>query len=181
MLFRSDIIRYSLEEDPVRGKEFMAVTVTQLYDAHFPVSRGFEKLVIINVRSKKLAGVKESLVRELEEKYYKKASVDLSLYSTGDGAFGVLGPKVIVFGELSGSFAIREGEKLMCSEVVLRAGGGGTRTEWADLKRVKVHRKAVDGGKAETLTVDVDAVLRKNKQDEDVELKDGDKIGRAHV
>ena len=32
------------------------------------------------------------------------------------------------------------------------------------------------GGCAETLTVDVDAVLRKNKQDEDVELKDGDRV-----
>jgi len=150
--------------------------VTQLYDAHFPVSRGYEKQVIINVRGKKLDVVREALKKELEDKYYNKATLELTLYGTTSEGFGAVGPKVVIFGELSQQIPIREGQKLTCSEAILMAGGGGSKAEWADLRRVKIHRKNAESGKGETLTVDVDAVLKKNQPEKDVELRDGDRI-----
>jgi hypothetical protein len=82
--------------------------------------------------------------------------------------------KVIFFGELKAVVPLPEGEKLMLSEAILRLGGGGG---FANLKKIKVHRRDPESGRAITFVVNVDAVIyNTDPTKKDVELRDGDRV-----
>lgn len=168
-----DVLRFTLEEDPVKTKALADIVINDLADAYFPVSRGFEKVVVINVRGKRIDAVREQLIRELEDKYYHKATVELSLYGVAQGATGASGPKVIFWDQIKRTLPLREGEKMMLSEAILRMPED---TSGADLRRVEVARKNASSGKIETLVVNVEAVISKNQVEKDLELKDGDRV-----
>jgi hypothetical protein len=170
-----DILRYSVDQDPQRSTEASLVSITDVYDAHFPVSRGFEKVVTINVRGKHLPDIRTELKSKLEEDFYTTATIALDLVSVNRGSGADMSgstPKAIFFGEIRGAVPLPEGEKKTVSEAVLLLGY----TDYADLKHIKINRKDPATGKPTTIKVNVSEIIKDNKIDKDVELLDGDRV-----
>lgn len=167
---------FRIEEDPVKSADPMRVVVTELGDAYFRVSRMTDKTIAVNVRGKRLEDVRAEVKARLEKDFYHKATLTVSLTGVGvqqptTGAAS--NAKVIFFGELKAVMPLPEGEKLMLSEAILRLGGGGG---FANLKKIKVHRRDPESGKASTVVVNVDAVIYNNDPTKDLELRDGDRV-----
>ena len=62
-------------------------------------------------------------------------------------------------------------ERNTVGRVILASGG---LSDFADAKRIRIVRKSAGGGDLETLTVDLEEVLKKGRIDRDVPLFDGD-------
>lgn len=170
-----DEFSFRVDEDPGKSPEPMRVVATELGDAYFRVSRISDTSVAVNVRGKRLDDIRREVREKLEKDYYQKASITLNLVGIGGlnpASSSSLG-KVIFFGEMKGMLPLPEGEKMTLSEAVLRLGGG---TPFANLKRVKVSRKDSKTGKTKVMVVNVDSVLHDNKNSEDIELQDGDRV-----
>lgn len=171
-----DEFSFRIEEDPVKSAEPMRVVVTELGDAYFRVSRMTDKTIAVNVRGKRLEEVRAEVKGRLEKEFYHRATLTLSLTGVGVQQPAAGAPstaKVIFFGELKAVMPLPEGEKLMLSEAVLRLGGGGG---FANLKKIKVHRRDPESGRASTVVVNVDAVIYNNDPTKDLELRDGDRV-----
>jgi protein involved in polysaccharide export with SLBB domain len=107
----------------------------------------------------------------LEQDYYFRATVVLGL----DQINRVLG-RVYVWGEVrnQGPVEIPANENLTVGKAILRAGGFN---DWAKRSKVKVVRAAkTEGGAKEEIIVDMDAVLKEGKTENDVPLQPDDFI-----
>ena len=168
-----DAMRYTIAEDPVNsnGTDPMDVFVTDIGDAHFPVSRGTDRIVTLVAKGKKLDDLRQELTKRLEEEFYHHATVSLNLYSSGRKNLQGSGPKAIFYGEVKGTVPLREGERMTVTEAIIQM----TYTEWADLRKVKISRKG-STGRPEIIKVNVDEIMKKNLLDKDVELMDGDRV-----
>ncbi|MSU36261.1 MAG: hypothetical protein EXS36_14425 [Pedosphaera sp.] len=168
-----DTLRYTISEDPVNsnGIDPMEVFITEIGDAHFPVSRGTDRIVTLVAKGKQLDDLRKELTKRLEEDYYHHATVSLNLYSSGRKNLSGVGPKAIFFGEVKGTVPLLEGERKTITEAIIQMGY----SEWADLRKVKISRKS-SSGKPEIVKVNVDEIMKKNLLDKDIELKDGDRV-----
>ncbi len=168
-----DVLRYTIEEDPVNstGTEPMDVFITEIGDAHFPVSRGTDRIITLGTKGKKLEDLRQDLTKRLEDEFYHHATVSLNLYASGRKNLSGSGPKAIFYGEVKGTVPLQEGERLTITEAIIQL----TYSEWADLKKVKISRKGPTG-KPEIIKVNVDEIMKKNLLDKDIELKDGDRV-----
>jgi len=172
-----DTFRFRIDQDPAGGSEPMRVTITDSGEAHFNVTRSDSTYVTIKAAGKKLAEIRNELKKRMDAEYYLDCSISLDLdgFNTGSnvGANELSDvPKVVVFGELSGTFPIPENKKLMLSEIMLRM----PRSDFARMNRVEIQRLGPDGRPMKMPTVDVDKMLKENDRSLDVELKDGDRI-----
>ena len=107
----------------------------------------------------------------LERDYYKRATVHIGV----DAMNNVRG-KVYVSGEVSkpGPVNIPVDAPLKLSQAILLAGPP---TQWAKLSAVKVVRqRGRNGGGAETIVVDVDAILKKGRIEKDIVVEPDDFI-----
>lgn len=177
-----DILRYRIHEDPVGGADSLRVTVNDAGEALFNVTRSDSTYVAVKATGRRLQDVRQELKQKLEAEYYIRATVDLSLETVasvsgaGGGAaaaaaFATL-PKVVVYGELQGSFVIPEGQRLMLSDVMI----GMPKNPFARLDKVEIQRLGPDGKALPSVVVDVEELINKNNRSMDVELKDGDRI-----
>lgn len=177
-----DTFRYRVHEDPVGGADSLRVVINDAGEALFNVTRSDSTYVTIKAAGRKLPEVRQELKQKLEAEYYIRATVDLSLEtvaSVSGAAAGAAGaaayatlPKVVVYGELQGSFVIPEGQRLMLSDVMI----GMPRNPFARLDKVEIQRLGTDGKALPSIVVDVEGLITKNNRSLDVELKDGDRI-----
>ena len=120
---------------------------------------------------KKLAG---AIKIAWERKYYAKAAVIVALdFPDMKVQSDPAGPGFIIFGSgvnRQGRYELAKDEKLTTSQAILRAGGwsGHLKT------RCKVVRRTAKG--SETRSVDLAAIMRGQKDAEDIEIRDGDVI-----
>lgn len=169
-----DTFRYRIEEDPGASSESMRTTVTATGDIHFNVSRRYDTYVTISARGKRVADIRQALKEKLEADYYQTATVSLNLDNVERSPASVATStgKVQVFGEIQTVLPLPEDRDLMLSDAVLLL----PRNDFANLKRVKIHRSNAETRERETIEVDVDRILRKNDRSLDVRLKDGDRL-----
>lgn len=169
-----DTFRYRIEEDPGASSESMRTTVTATGDIHFNVSRRYDTYVTISARGKRVSDVRQALKEKLEADYYQSATVSLNLDNVERSAASIATSigKVQVFGEIQTVLPLPEDRDLMISDAILLL----PRNDFANLKRVKIHRSNPDTNNRETIEVDVDRILRRNDRSLDVRLKDGDRL-----
>jgi protein involved in polysaccharide export with SLBB domain len=168
-VFRTgDRVQYRIAEDPVKAPIPITVPVTTVGEASFPVSRDSDLRITLSVRGKTLEEVRQELTRRLLAEYYHKATVELTL------AEKVITPgKVQFFGEITGEIPIHpDTPPIMLSDAVLRL----RRSDYADLRRVRVHRVNPDTGESREIKVNVKAIIEDGRRSEDIVLQDGDRV-----
>lgn len=167
--FRSgDTVQYRIAEDPVKARDPLSVSVTSVGEASFPVSRESDIRITLLVRGKTIAEVKEELSRRLLAEYYNKATVDLTL------AQKQLTPgKIQFFGEMSATLPLLpDSPPQYLSDAILSMRP----SDFADLRRVKVHRIDPVTQASRVITVNVRDILRNGKRDQDLVLQEGDRV-----
>ena len=163
-----DRLRFRIAEDPATGKDPIVVAVNTVGEASFPVSRESDLRVTLGVRGKTLKQVKELLTVKLLDEYYNQATVELNLEEK------ILTPgKVQFFGEMRGTFPLSPDQPpMMLSEQMLQMGV----PEFADLKRIKIHRVDPLTQATKIIEVDVRSIIRGGQRVKDVPLQDGDRV-----
>lgn len=173
-----DGFRFSVDEDPppVGGGvgSDTAVFISDGGEAMFPVSRTGTPYVKLSVAGKKIADIRKELKEKLDSEFYKDCTIHLDLVQVNRGAASVdQTSRVTFYGEMTGVVAITEGETLTISEAVLRVG----RSEYADLRKVKIHRLDKETGREKVMpVVDVDKILKKGDRSGDIPLQGGDRV-----
>jgi protein involved in polysaccharide export with SLBB domain len=164
VLRSEDRLQFRIAEDPATDRLPILVGVNSVGEASFPVSRESDIRLTVRVRGKTLNEVRGEVQRLLEGEYYHAATVTLTLDDKK------LTPgKVIFTGEVVGTVALLPDEPAkMLSETVVALRP----SDYADLRRVKLYRQ----GETEPRVINVRDLLNKNARDQDVELKDGDRV-----
>ena len=166
-LAAADKLRFSIDEDPIQSANATELVVTPLGDVSFPVSRGFDTIIVLNVRGKKLEEVKRELKTRLDAEYYRDAQVSLQLVSPslriGEAKF---------FKMVRGTVKLIPGETKYVSDGILELNYN----DFADLKHVKLYRQDSTNKQPRIIVIDVKKVLEGGDRSQDVILKDGDRI-----
>ena len=107
----------------------------------------------------------------LESEYFVRATVRLLLVDRPEKSSSR--GRVYLAGQMRkiGVVEIDLSERNTVGRVILSNGG---LSDFADAKRIRIVRKSAGGGDLETLTVDLEEVLKKGRIDRDVPLLDGD-------
>jgi hypothetical protein len=168
-----DSFVYSIKEDPIKKGDsgIMTIRVNDAGDAIFPVSVGSKIYVKVNVRSMKLDAIRQKVKSLLDEDYYNDATVLLE-FTTANRSREGQEIQVQIYGEMQGVVFLRENEIKRVSDAILTL----SRTPFADLRRVRLHRIDPDTGREEIKTVNVDKILRDGDRSADEILQDGDRI-----
>ena len=161
-----DKLSFRIQEDPVRGAPEQ-VSVTALYELHFPISRGAPDMISIQVKGKTLLQVRQELKAALDADYYRNATVELKLLDRSQK-----GGQILFYGSVrTYTIPLAPGEQKTLLEGVLQAGP----TEWANLKRVELQRIDPGTQKPEIKVIDVEAIKNGDRKN-DLLLQDGDRI-----
>jgi polysaccharide export outer membrane protein len=107
----------------------------------------------------------------LEAEYLVRATVRLLLVERPDRS--ISRGRIFLAGQMRkvGVVEIDLTEPNTVGRVILANGG---LADFADARRIKIIRRAADGGQVQTLTVDLEEVLKKGRIDRDVPVLDGD-------
>lgn len=107
----------------------------------------------------------------LESEYFVRATVRFLLVDRPEKSSSR--GRVYLAGQMRkiGVVEIDLSERNTVGRVILASGG---LSDFADAKRIRIVRKSAGGGDLETLTVDLEEVLKKGRIDRDVPLFDGD-------
>ncbi len=169
-----DTFLYAIKEDPGKGgKGIHKVKVNDAGEAIFPVSHDTKLYVKLNVTALTLAEIRKKVKTLLDEEYYNDATVLLEFVEANRSPTEFeLVPQVQVYGEMQGTITLRENEVKRISDAILSL----SRTPFADLRRVRLHRVDPTSGKKETKIVNVDKILREGDRSGDEILQDGDRI-----
>jgi protein involved in polysaccharide export with SLBB domain len=169
-LMPADKMLFKIEEDPVKVSDPCVVAVPPLGQVHFPVSRGYDELIMLQVKGRTVEEVKKELKAKLEEKFYKTATVNLTLVSTT-----TLPGKATFFGSIKGFVTLTPGVPTYLTEAIAERGY----TEFANLSKVEIDRvNPDDPDKPKKIYVNVEAIMknRRGERNNDVVLQDGDRI-----
>lgn len=166
-LVPQDKLRCRIAQDPAKDLDVPDLLVSALGYVSFPVTRGHNTVVTLEVRGKTLAEVQRELRGRLEEDYYHTATVQLELIDQSK-RFG----RAIFFGSVRGAVQLRPGEPTTVSEAILQLGYD----EFANLKKVKINRLNPETRRSQTIDVDVYSVLKRGNRRNDIVLQDGDRI-----
>lgn len=161
-----DVLRFRIEEDPVKSTEPLEVVVTALGYASFPVCRNSDTVLTLNVRGKTLAQVKAELKEKLDAEYYNDCHIYLQLL-TSNLAFG----QAYFFGRVRGVVKLTPGEPKTVTEAIIELGFD----DFADLKRVRINRMDPQTQKIKVINVNVKKVLDGDRTLDQV-LQDGDRV-----
>lgn len=163
-----DRLLFRVAEDPVKGAEPMTVAINSVGEASFPVTRGSDLRVTVSVRDRTLAQVRELVREELLREYYHQATVELAL-----DVKSITPGKVQFFGEIKDTLSIMPDQPPMkLSEVILQL----VPPDSADLRRVKVHRVDAATKQPRVIEVDVRAIIKEGRRENDLVLEDGDRV-----
>jgi hypothetical protein len=168
-----DTFQYVVEQDPAPDKSPVAVRVSDAGEAIFPVSSSSTLYVKVDVRNLKLAEIRKKVKELLDAEYYNDATVRLefTLANRTPSANENLA-RVQVYGEMQGTVPLPEGETKRISDALI----GLPRSQFADFKRVRLHRIDPITGKTEIKVINVDKILKDGDRTNDEILKDGDRI-----
>jgi hypothetical protein len=166
-LAAADKLRFSIEEDPIQSASATELVVTPLGDVSFPVSRGFDAIIVLNVRGKKLEEVKRELKTRLDAEYYHDAQVSLQLVNPS-----IRIGQVQFFNMVRGVVKLIPGETKYVSDGILELNYN----DFADLRKVKLYRQDSTNKQPRILIIDVKKVLEGGDRTQDVILKDGDRV-----
>lgn len=162
-----DRLRFRIKEDPAAPKQATALLVGALGDIEFPITAGGSTTVTLNLKAKTLGQARADLIKKLEEDYYVKATVELTVEDRTQK-----GGQVMIFGEVRASkIPLPPGEKRTILDVILDAGP----TEFANLKKVKLLRLDPATKKSIPKIIDVEKI-KKGDENGNVYVLDGDKI-----
>ena len=168
LLRANDRLQFRIAEDPVRGSSPMALSVNSVGEVGFPISRDSDVRITLQVRGKSLAQVRDEIAKKLVEDYYRRATVELTL-----GEKIVTPGKVQFFGEIQTVLQLSpDGPPLKLSDAILQARV----PDFANLRRVKVHRLNAVTGQTTVIEVNVDAIIKDGQRDKDIILEDGDRV-----
>ena len=164
-----DKLQYRVQEDPALGN--LVVGISSLGKAQFPVSVGFENVTVtVDAKGMTLDELSTAVKKELEAKYYKKATVTLALldkYQKPGQAF--------FSGECKGVIQLPPGEEVTLSAALTKLGY----SEFANLKKVEYYTMdKATGKKADVKILNMDAVINKGERgaDKDPVIQDGDRV-----
>lgn len=162
LLRPGDRLRFSVLEDPDAAAELVVNTAGKI---DLPL------LGLWLVAGKSVDDVTQETRAALEADYLVKASVRLLLVDRPERSMNR--GRVFLAGQMRkvGVVDIDLSERNTVGRVILANGG---LADFADAKRIKIVRKSALGGSLETLTVDLEEVLKKGRIDRDVPLLDGD-------
>lgn len=168
-----DAFQYVIDEDPAPEKSPVAVRVSDAGEAMFPVSTGSTLYVKVDVRSKKLADIRKLVKEQLDAEYYNDATVRIEFVQANrTPTASETQRRVQVYGEMQATVPLPEGEETRISDVIISL----PRTQFADLKRVRLHRLDPVTGKTEIKIINVDKILKDGDRSADIVLQDGDRI-----
>ncbi len=131
----------------------------------------------VHVAGKSCSDAEAQIKKLLEQDYYHHATVRVSIDQfnphSGTGPAMIAMAKVNISGDVRapGPQEFPKSEKVTISALVLKSGP----TLYSDLGKVRVTRRTKGEG-TETITVNVNHVLKEGKLNEDVEARDGDYI-----
>jgi protein involved in polysaccharide export with SLBB domain len=164
-----DKVRFRVEEDPSTGSTVLAVN--PLGQVTVPVSMGFEDPVVtIPAKGLTVDELKESIRKQLEGKYYKKATIKLTLVDKTQKV-----GQALFIGECRGVMPLPPNEEVLLSTALIKLGY----SEFANLKKVQLFREdKATGKKQDAIIFDMEAVIKKGdrSKDKDIVLQDGDRI-----
>ncbi len=164
-----DKVRFRVEEDPSVGSTVVAVN--PLGQVVVPVSMGFEDPVVtIPAKGLTVEELKEAIRKQMEGKYYKKATVKLTLVDKTQKM-----GQALFIGECRGVMPIPPNEEVLLSTALIKLGY----SEFANLKKVELYREdKATGKKQDPIILDMEAVIKKGdrSKDKDIVLQDGDRI-----
>jgi len=172
-----DQLLYEVKEDPIApsaGTDVQRLRVGALGEVRFWVSRGYGDTIPIKVTGRTVEEVRQELRAKLEADYYQKATVVLQLDSAS-AAEAQQGGQVHFYGEVKGVVRLKPGETKKLSEAIIELGP----SEFAELRRVKIHRLQPDTEERKTITFNVHEVLyppRNKPPAKDFELQDEDRV-----
>lgn len=166
-LEKHDKVLYRVEEDPSSGSK--VVGISALGKAQVPVSMAFEDTVVtVDAAGKTLDELAEAIKAQLEGKYYKKATVKLTLVDKAQKI-----GQAIFMGETRGVVQIVPGEEITVATAIAKLGS----SEFANLKKVELFRVDKSTGKQlDKQIIDVETVLKKGDRTKDVILQDEDRV-----
>jgi protein involved in polysaccharide export with SLBB domain len=168
-LAAGDRLTFQVEEDPSKQREPTELPVLQIGDVEFPVSRDDRSVTIpLSVIGKTLAQVKSELKTALEEDYYMKATVKLSVADANQPR-----GQVAFWGAVRGLLRLDPNKSMTVSDGILQLGWDQM---YANLKKVEVVRTDPITKEKKTIIVNVQAILDKNGSAKDVLLQDGDRV-----
>jgi protein involved in polysaccharide export with SLBB domain len=164
-----DRVLYRVLQDPVRATDPETLGVNALGEIHFPISRGSATVVTVGVRARTLDDVRGELKRRLDADYYYDAEVELKLLDRT-----VRTGQVLVYGRgvRGGAIVLAAGEQKTLFEAILHAGP----TEFANLRKVRLHRVDPATQESRSEVIDVEEIKRTGSRLKDVVLQDGDRI-----
>jgi protein involved in polysaccharide export with SLBB domain len=164
-----DKLLYRVQEDPASGSS--QVAVSSLGKIQFPVSMGFENVVVsVDAKGLTIDEVAEALKKQLEAKYYKKATISLSLVDKAQKM-----GQAFFTGEAKGVVALPPGEEVSLSSALIKLGY----SEFANLKKVELQRMdKTTGKKLPVQVLNMEAVIKKGERgaEKDPILQDDDRI-----
>lgn len=164
-----DKVRFRVEEDPISGSQVVAVN--SLGRLVVPVSVGFEDPVVsVPAKGMTLDEIREAIQKQLEGKYYKKATIKLSLVDKTQKV-----GQALFIGECRGVMPIPPDEEVLLSTAIIKLGY----SEFANLKKVEVYRLDKATGKAmDPIVLNMESVIKKGERGEgkDLILQDGDRV-----
>lgn len=162
-----DKLTFQIEEDPVKTGPIETITVSALGDIQLPVSRGYDERIIVLAKGRTLKEIETEIKTKLEADFYKRATVHLRLVDQSRRV-----GQVLFYGMVRGTVELFPSEQKMLSAAIIQLGYN----EFADLKKVKVHRIDPVTKESKTITVDVKEILKTNDRSKDVILQDGDRV-----
>ena len=162
-----DKLFFRVEEDPASGRTGDEVfVVSALGTLQFPVTRGADAAVTVNVKGKTLGQIKEEVKKKLDEDYYVDAHIRLTLKDQTQRP-----GKVLFTGAVKANvLQLIPGQTVTIYEAIAQVGT----SEFANLKKVILNRIDPSTQKIKVLTVDID-LIRKDRT-KDLPLQDGDRI-----
>jgi protein involved in polysaccharide export with SLBB domain len=124
-----------------------------------------------SVAGKAVDQVAQETRAALEAEYFVKATVRLLLVDRPEKSSSR--GRVYLAGQMRkiGVVDIDLSERNTVGRVILSSGG---LSDFADARRIRIIRKSAGGEELETITVDLEEVLKKGRIDRDIPLLDGD-------
>lgn len=169
-----DRLTFEIKEDPASGPALERIMVPALGEVRFLVSREGNESIMVKVKDRTVEEIKAELTRRLEADYYVKATVFLQLENTLDLEKTKIG-QIHFYGETKGVIPVRVGETKKLTEALIELGW----TNFANLKKIQVHRLDLVTGDRSTIVVDAEAVLHPSRgktPPPDFELVDQDRV-----
>jgi len=161
-----DKFMFRIEEDPARGAEDLR-TVSAQYDIYFPVTRGSDILLSVNVKGKTIPEIRQEIKRKLDADYYQDAHIYFKLHDQN-----VRAGRVYVTGAIKGIVQLLPGEQKTVFRAIQELGTN----DFADLSEVKVFRYNPASKKSDIIKIDVKKMWKGGDRSQDMILQDEDRI-----